>query len=153
MSEFHNKKMLIWATVSSMSWFGWLYRASPSSAARKFSSVQLLSHVWLFVAPWNAACQDFLSITNSWSLLKLMSFEYNQSDLGIDDLVMWICRLSFVLLEKDMCYDQCILLTNLSHCPVSFCTPKSNLLVIPGIFWVPTVEFQSPVMNRTSFGC
>ena len=29
------------------------------------SSVQLLSHVWLFVTPWTAACQVSLSITNS----------------------------------------------------------------------------------------
>ena len=36
-------------------------------------SVQLLSHVWLFVTPWTAACQASLSITNSRSLLKLMS--------------------------------------------------------------------------------
>ena len=40
-----------------------------------FSSVQSLNHVWLFVTPWTAARQAFLSITNSWSLLKLMSFE------------------------------------------------------------------------------
>ena len=39
------------------------------------SSVQLLSHVQLFVTPWTAACQASLSITNSWSLLKLMSIE------------------------------------------------------------------------------
>ena len=38
-------------------------------------SVQLLSHVQLFVTPWTAACQAFLSITNSLSLLKLMSIE------------------------------------------------------------------------------
>ena len=31
--------------------------------------VQLLSHVWLFAAPWTAARQASLSITNSWSLL------------------------------------------------------------------------------------
>ena len=41
----------------------------------QFSSVQLLSRVWLFVTPWTAACQGSLSITNSWSLLKLMSIE------------------------------------------------------------------------------
>ena len=40
-----------------------------------FSSAQSLSHVWLFVTPWTAACQAFLSITNSWNLLKLMSTE------------------------------------------------------------------------------
>jgi len=41
----------------------------------QFISVQLLSCVWLFVTPWTAAHQATLSITNSWSLLKLMSIE------------------------------------------------------------------------------
>ena len=41
----------------------------------QFSSVQSLSRVQLFVTPWIAACQASLSITNSWSLLKLMSIE------------------------------------------------------------------------------
>ena len=41
----------------------------------QFSSVQLLSCVQLFVTPWTAACQASLSITSSWSLLKLMSIE------------------------------------------------------------------------------
>ena len=40
-----------------------------------FSSVQLLSRVQLFVTPWTAAHQASLSITNSWSLPKLMSIE------------------------------------------------------------------------------
>ena len=35
----------------------------------------MLSDVQLFVTPWTAARQDSLSITNSWSLLKLMSIE------------------------------------------------------------------------------
>ena len=34
-----------------------------------------LSHVWLLVTPWTAACLASLSITNSWSMLKLMSIE------------------------------------------------------------------------------
>jgi len=38
----------------------------------QFSSVQLLSHVWLFVTPRTAACHASLSIINSQSLLKLM---------------------------------------------------------------------------------
>ena len=41
----------------------------------QFSSVQSLSHVWLFVTPWTAACQTSLSITNSQSSLRLMSIE------------------------------------------------------------------------------
>ena len=39
------------------------------------SSVQSLNHVWLFLTPWTAARQASLSITNSQSLLELMSFE------------------------------------------------------------------------------
>ena len=39
------------------------------------SSVQSLSHVRLFATPWTAAGQASLSITNSRSLLKLMSIE------------------------------------------------------------------------------
>ena len=39
------------------------------------ASIQLLSHVRLFATPWTAECQTSLSITNSQSLLKLMSTE------------------------------------------------------------------------------
>ena len=41
----------------------------------QFSSVQLLSRVRLFATQWIAACQASLSITNSWSSLKLTSIE------------------------------------------------------------------------------
>ena len=40
-----------------------------------FSTVQSLSHVQMFSTPWTVACQAFLSISNSQSLLKLMSIE------------------------------------------------------------------------------
>ena len=40
-----------------------------------FSSVQSLSRVLLFMTPWTTACQASLSITNSQSLLKLISIE------------------------------------------------------------------------------
>ena len=42
---------------------------------KSFSSVQSLNCFWLFATPWTAARQASLSITNSWSLLKLMSIE------------------------------------------------------------------------------
>ena len=41
----------------------------------RFSSVQSLSHVQLLAILWTASCQASLSITNSWSLLRLMSIE------------------------------------------------------------------------------
>ena len=47
----------------------------PHTSQNQFSSVQLLNHVPLFVTPWTAARQASLSITNSRSLLKLISIE------------------------------------------------------------------------------
>ena len=45
------------------------------SLRERFSSVQLLSHVWLFATPWTAAYQASLSITNSRSPPKPMCIE------------------------------------------------------------------------------
>ena len=45
------------------------------SLSHQFSSVQSLSRVQLFATPWTAACQASQSITNSQSLLKLMSIK------------------------------------------------------------------------------
>ena len=35
--------------------------------------------------------------------------------------------------------------------PASFCIPRPNISVIPGISWLPTFALQSPIMKRTSF--
>ena len=48
---------------------------SGEKCITKSSSVQSLSHFWLFATPWTAAHQTSLSITNSQSLLRLMSIE------------------------------------------------------------------------------
>ena len=50
------------------------------------TSVQSLSHVQLFVTPWTVAHQASLSITNSRSLLKLMSIE---SLMPSNHLILW----------------------------------------------------------------
>ena len=52
-----------------------LYKERNSTGLVQFSTFQPLSHVRLFVTPWTAVCQASLSITNSQSLLKLMSIE------------------------------------------------------------------------------
>ena len=38
-----------------------------------------------------------------------------------------------------------------NFCPASFCIPKPNLPVTPGILWLPNFTFQSPMMKRTFF--
>ena len=59
-----------------MSWPGLFHPNSRKLGFREvFSSVQSLSHVQLFATPWTAALQTPLSITNSQSLLKLMSIQ------------------------------------------------------------------------------
>ena len=61
----------------------------------QFSSVQSLSRVQLFAMPWTAACQASLFITNSWSLLKLMSIE-----LVIPSNYLILCRPFSSLLQS-----------------------------------------------------
>ena len=53
-----------------------VYLVHPATKTiTQFSSVQSLSHIQLFATPWTTAHQAYLSIPNSWSLLKLMSIE------------------------------------------------------------------------------
>ena len=104
---------MIWATFSSWSCFCWLYRASPSLAAKNIINLILV-------------------------------------------LTMWWCpcvESSLMLLGEGVCYDQCVLWQNsISLCPASLHIPRSNLPVTPGISWLPTFAFQSPIMKRTFLG-
>ena len=54
---------------------GLLAHSKPNDNPVGISSVQSLSHIRLFATQWTAADQASLFITNSWSLLKLMSIE------------------------------------------------------------------------------
>ena len=56
-----------------------------------FSSVESLSHVWLFLIPWTAAQQASPFILNFWSLHELMSIE---SVMPFNDLIL--CRPLFL---------------------------------------------------------
>ena len=62
---------LVWLSDKNKQLLFW----SVSFLVSYLSSVWLLSRVWLFAAPWTAAHQTSLSITNSQSLLKLISIE------------------------------------------------------------------------------
>ena len=56
-------------------WEVWSIREGKNHLFHVFSSVQLLSHVRLFATPWIATRQASLSITHSWSSLRLKSIE------------------------------------------------------------------------------
>ena len=76
------------------------------------SSVKLLCLVWLFTTPLTAACQDSLFITNSQSLLKLMSIE------------LLIPSNHFILCHP--------LLIRLQSCPASWSFPMSQFFASGG---------------------
>ena len=62
--------------IHHVSWLTWTVSVSSVQfSSVQFSSVQSLSRIWLFATPSIAARQASLSITNSRSLLKLMSIE------------------------------------------------------------------------------
>ena len=79
----YQARILEWVAISFSKGFSWSRdQTLVSCTAGGFftvwaiiSSVQSLSCIQLFATPWTAACQASLSITNSWSLLKLMSIE------------------------------------------------------------------------------
>ena len=67
-----------WKTINNICHYINIVTVAPQLSVRavlRFSSVQSLSHVRLFVTPWIEACQASLSITNSWSSTKLMCIE------------------------------------------------------------------------------
>ena len=80
----HRRLRHDWATKQQHSWFTISCKFQVYSTwnlefslivPTLYSSVQSLSHVWLFVTPWTGANQATLSITNCWSLPKAMSTE------------------------------------------------------------------------------
>ena len=102
--------------------------------------------IWATVSSWPCFCwlcraSPSLTAKNIISLILV--------------LTIWWCpcvESSLVLLEEGVCCDQCVLLKNsISLCPDSFCTPRPNLLVTPGVSWLLTFAFQSPIMKSTSF--
>ena len=70
-----NRLFPIWWELISGNKMNWVDYWHGVLAKASVSSVQSLSHIRLFVTPWTAARQASLSITNSQSLLKLMSIE------------------------------------------------------------------------------
>ena len=105
---------MTWARVSSWSCFCWLYRASPSLAAKNIISLILVLTIW-----W-CPCVESSRVVGrgcfSWQNSSAFSWQ-----------------------------------NSISLCPASFCTPRPNLPVTPGVSWLPTFAFQSPIMKRNLF--
>ena len=101
---------MIWATVSFWPSFCWLYKASPSLAAKNIINLILVLTIW-----W---CPTHILLC-CWKRVFAMTSAFSWQN-------------------------------SISLCPASFCTPRANLPVTPGIPWLHTFAFQSPMMKRTS---
>ena len=91
-----------------------------------FNAVQLLSHVWLFATPWTAAGQASLSITNSQSLLKLMSVK----SVMLSNYLIFYCPLlllpSIFPSIRVFCNESVLRIRWLKNCSFSFNISPSN---------------------------
>ena len=129
------------------------------------SSVQSLSPVWLFATPWTAAHQASLSLTNSWSLLKLMSIK---SVMPSNHLILCcpLLLLPSVLLSIRVFSNEsalCIRGANywslsFSICPsneysglISFRVDWFDLLAVQGVFFLHSRVFSNTTVQKHQF--
>ena len=77
-----------------------------------------------------------------------------QFNSSIDLLVISMCKAVSCVVEKGYLLwpVHSFGRNSVSLCSTSFCSPRPNLPVTLDISWLPTFAFQSPMMNRTSFG-
>ena len=102
--------------------------------------------IWATVSSWSCFCLQYraspsLATKNIINLILV--------------LIIWWCPFiesSLVLLKEAVFMTNVFSWQNfVIFCPVSFCAPRLNLPVTPGISWLPTFAFPSPIMKRTSF--
>ena len=99
--------------------------------------------IWATVSSWSCFC---------WLYRASPSLVAENITNLISLLVMSRCKVfSCVVGSGCLLWTVHCLGKTISLCPASFCTPRPNLPVTPGISWLPTCAFQSPTMKRTSF--
>ena len=102
--------------------------------------------VWATVSSWSCFCLLYRAPPSlaAKNIINLISV-----------LTIWWCpcrESSLVLLEEGFVMTSAFSWQNsISLCPASFRVPRPNLPVTPGVSWLPTFAFQSPIMKRTSF--
>ena len=126
-------------------------KPSRLGLSAQFSSVQMFSHVWLFVTPWIIAHQASLSITNSQNLLKLISV---QSVMPSNHLIL--CH-SLLLLPS--IFPSIRIFFNESVLPIrwpkywSFCfsiSPSKNIQDWFPLGWTGWISLLSTGLSRES---
>ena len=102
--------------------------------------------IWATVSSWSCFCWLYRA-TPSLATKNIINL--------ISVLTIWWCpciESSLVLLEEGFAMTSAFSCQNsVSLWPASFCTPRPNFPVTPGVSWLPRFAFQSPTMKRTSF--
>ena len=103
--------------------------------------------IWATVSSWSCFCWLYRA-SPSLDAKNIINL-----DFGVGHLVMSMCRVFSCVAGRG-----CLLwpvhflgTTLISLCPASFRNPRPNLPVTPGVSWLPTFAFQSPIMKKTSF--
>ena len=103
--------------------------------------------IWATVSSWSCFCWLFraspsLAGKNVINLISLLT-------------ILWCPCVDFLL----CCWKRVLAMTSVfswqnsvSLCPASLCAPRPKLPAIPGISWLPTFAFQSPIMKGHLFG-
>ena len=91
---------------------------------------------------WLYRASPCLATKNINNLILLLTIWWRLSGVG----------LSLVLLKQAVSMTCALSWQNsVSLCPASFCTPRPNLPTTPGISWLPTFVFRSPMVKWTHF--
>ena len=87
-SEFGNKELMIWATVSSWSCFCWLYRSSPSLAAKNIINLISVLTIWWSSIKWSRAKANRV-LPREWQTEQTHSSTWNDSVHGHHQTVIY----------------------------------------------------------------
>ena len=117
----------------------------------RIGQLQLLLHQWLGHRLMTVMLND---LPWKWTKIILSFLELYPSLISV--LSIWWCP---CLGSSQCCWKRVFAMTSvfscqksISLCPASFCTPRPNLPLSPGISWLPTFAFPSPIMKKTYFG-
>ena len=123
----------------------------------KFSSVQSLSCVQLFATPWTAAHQASLSLINSWSLFKLMSFESDMPSLcGFSSVqpVQSLSRVQLFATPWTAAHQASLSITNsqslLKLMSIEPVIPSNHLILCRPLLFLPSVLSSIRVFSNES---
>ena len=89
---------------------------------------------WLYRASPSLPAKNIIN-------LILIFWYWPSGNVHVSSLLLYCWKMVFALMSVFSWQN------SISLCPASFCTPRPNFPVTPGICWLPTFAFQSPMMK------